>query len=98
LGASVLAGITRDSVIRIARDFGYEVREQMLPREILYTCDEAFFTGSAAEITPLATVDKITVGPGMRGPLQKKYKTPSSTSSKVATTLTAGYITCKFAA
>ncbi len=74
LGASVLAGITRDSVMRIARDLGYEVREQMLPREILYTCDEAFFTGSAAEITPLATVDKIPVGPGMRGPITHKIQ------------------------
>lgn len=71
LGASILAGITRDSVIKIAEDLGYTVKEQLIPREMLYICDEAFFTGSAAEITPIATVDKIPIGSGMRGPITR---------------------------
>ena len=69
LGASVLPGITRDCVIKIARDKGLPVVEQILPREMLYTADEVFFTGSAAEITPIRSVDHIDVGPGKRGPI-----------------------------
>lgn len=67
--ASILPGITRDSVITIARDLGYKVREEMLPRELLYIADEAFFAGTAVEITPIRTVDKIQVGEGKRGPI-----------------------------
>ena len=67
--ASILPGITRDSVIAIARDHGFTVREEMLPRELLYIADEAFFAGTAVEITPIRTVDKITVGNGRRGPI-----------------------------
>ena len=67
--ASILPGITRDSVITIARDHGFDVREEMLPRELLYICDEAFFVGTAVEITPIKTVDKINVGNGRRGPI-----------------------------
>lgn len=74
LGASILAGITRNSVIRIAIESGYEVIETLIPREFLYTCDELFFTGSAAEITPIATVDKINVGEGKRGPITKELQ------------------------
>ena len=74
LGASILAGITRNSAIRIARDFGYEVNESLIPREFLYTADEVFFTGSAAEITPIATVDRIPVGEGKRGPITEKLQ------------------------
>lgn len=74
---SVLGGITRDSVIRLAREAGYEVRETAIPREMLYVADELFFTGTAAEITPIRSVDRITVGPGRRGPvteaLQKAF-------------------------
>ena len=69
LGASVLPGITRDCVIKIARDKGLPVVEQIIPREMLYTADEVFFTGSAAEITPIRSVDHIDVGPGKRGPI-----------------------------
>ena len=67
--ASILPGITRDSVITIARDHGFDLREEMLPRELLYICDEAFFVGTAVEITPIKTVDKINVGNGRRGPI-----------------------------
>lgn len=77
LTASILPGITRSSVITIARDLGYKVREEMLPRELLYICDEAFFAGTAVEITPIRSVDKIKVGDGRRGPIteaiQKAY-------------------------
>jgi branched-chain amino acid aminotransferase len=69
LSASILPGITRDSVITIARDLGYTVREEMLPREMAYIADEVFFTGTAAEITPIRTIDKIAVGAGTRGPV-----------------------------
>lgn len=77
LTASILRGITRDSVIRIARDFGYEVVEAAIPREFLYIADEVFFTGTAAEITPIRSIDRIPVGHGDRGPvtarLQKEF-------------------------
>lgn len=69
LTASILPGITRNSVIQIARDLGYRVREEMLPRELLYIADEAFFAGTAVEITPIRSVDKIPVGQGTRGPI-----------------------------
>ena len=69
VSAGILQGITRDSVTRIARDMGYEVVEQVMPREMLYIADELFFTGTAAEITPIRSVDRITVGSGGRGPI-----------------------------
>jgi branched-chain amino acid aminotransferase len=65
----VLPGITRESVIQIARDQGMTVVEQMIPREMLYIADEVFFTGTAAEITPIRSVDKISVGKGTVGPM-----------------------------
>ncbi len=71
IGSSVLPGITRDSVLRIARDLGYTVVEQMIPREMLYIADEVFFTGTAAEITPIRSVDKISVGNGVVGKVTK---------------------------
>lgn len=71
LASSILSGITRDTVIRIARDLGYEVREQTLPREMLYIADELFFSGTAAEITPIRSVDHIQVGAGKPGPITK---------------------------
>jgi len=74
LGASVLMGITRDCVITLAKDLGYEVREQMIPREMLYIADEIFFTGTAAEISPVRSVDGIPVGPGHRGPVTKRLQ------------------------
>lgn len=69
--SSILQGITRDSVIRIARREGIEVIEQTLPREMLYLCDEAFFTGTAAEITPIRSVDDKPTRTGGRGPVTK---------------------------
>jgi branched-chain amino acid aminotransferase len=71
LGNSVLPGITRDSVLQIARDLAIPVLEQMIPREMLYIADEAFFTGTAAEVTPIRSVDKISVGEGVTGPITK---------------------------
>jgi branched-chain amino acid aminotransferase len=77
LDGSSLAGITRDAVISIAQDLGYKVREQDVPRESLYTVDEMFFTGTASEVTPIRSVDRIPVGSGARGPvteaIQKRF-------------------------
>jgi branched-chain amino acid aminotransferase len=69
LGSSILGGITRDSIMTIARDLGFTVAETTLPRESLYLADEAFFVGTAAEVTPIRSVDKIQVGAGRRGPV-----------------------------
>lgn len=69
LGASILPGITRDSVIQIAREMGIEVVETQIQRSALYLADEVFFTGTAAEITPIRSVDRITIGAGHRGPV-----------------------------
>jgi branched-chain amino acid aminotransferase len=74
LSASVLPGITRDSVIAILGDLGMELIEETIPREMLYTADEVFFTGSAAEITPIRSIDKITIGSGRRGPVTEKLQ------------------------
>ena len=71
LASGILNGITRDSVARIAQDLGFEVREQVLPREMLYVADELFFTGTAAEITPIRSVDRIVVGEGKPGRITK---------------------------
>jgi branched-chain amino acid aminotransferase len=72
--AGILHGITRDSVAQIARDLGYQVREQTLPRELLYVADECFFTGTAAEITPIRSVDRIPVGEGRPGPITREIQ------------------------
>src|ERR1700761_6184781 len=69
LGASVLPGITRDAILPIARDLGIPVSEQLIPREMLYISDEVFFSGTAAEITPIRSIDRITIGKGRRGPV-----------------------------
>jgi branched-chain amino acid aminotransferase len=71
LGNSVLPGITRDSVLQIARDLNIPIVESGIPREMLYISDEVFFTGTAAEVTPIRSVDKITVGNGAIGPVTK---------------------------
>jgi len=68
-GASILPGITRHSVIQLAKELGHEVRKQIVPREGLYIADEVFLTGSAAEITPVRSVDRIPVGKGAPGPI-----------------------------
>ena len=67
--AALLPGITRDSALTLAKHLGYEVREQNLPREVLYLADEVFFTGTAAEISPVRSVDGISIGIGKRGPI-----------------------------
>jgi branched-chain amino acid aminotransferase len=69
LSHSVLNGITRDTVMRLARNLGYEVRESSIPREMLYIADEIFMTGTAAEVTPVRSVDRLEVGTGKRGPI-----------------------------
>jgi len=74
LSTSILAGITRRFAITLATDLGYTVREQNIPREMLYAADEMFFTGTAAEITPIRTVDGLPVGNGKRGPITKQLQ------------------------
>ena len=71
---SILPGITRNSIIQIARDMGLSVHEEQLPREILYICDELFFTGTAAEVSPIRSVDHHIVGEGRRGPITAKIQ------------------------
>jgi branched-chain amino acid aminotransferase len=77
LASAILPGITRASVLEIASDLGYEVREGDIPREMLYVADELFFSGTAAEITPVKSVDRIPIGIGRRGPvtraIQERY-------------------------
>jgi branched-chain amino acid aminotransferase len=74
LASSVLPGITRDSVITLAREMGLTVVEETLAREALYIADEIFFTGTAAEITPIRSVDRITIGKGEPGPVTRKLQ------------------------
>ncbi len=69
LDGTNLTGITRDSIIRVACELGYQVREAQIPRESLYTADELFFTGTASEVTPIRSVDRIEVGTGRAGPI-----------------------------
>ena len=71
LGNSILGGITRNSALRIARDLGIPIHETVIPREMLYLADEAFFSGTAVEITPVRSVDRMPVGDGKRGPITK---------------------------
>jgi branched-chain amino acid aminotransferase len=71
VAASLLPGITRDAVITLARDLGIEVVEQAIPRGLLYCCDEIFLTGTAAEITPVRSVDRIPVGAGRAGEITR---------------------------
>lgn len=71
IASSILMGITRDSVMTLAKEMGIEVREQALPREMLYAADELFFVGTAVEVTPISMVDKLPVGDGARGPITK---------------------------
>ena len=74
LAGTILPGITRESVIVLAKDAGYEVVEQQIAREMLYIADEVFFTGTAAEITPVRSVDRIPVGTGARGPVTERLQ------------------------
>ena len=72
--SSILTGITRDTVIQLASQLGIEIVEQSIPREMLYLADEMFFTGTAVEITPIRSVDKIEIGEGHRGPITKQLQ------------------------
>jgi branched-chain amino acid aminotransferase len=74
LGTSALPGITRDTAIQLAKDTGIAVIEQAIPREWLYIADELFFTGTAAEITPIRSVDRIQIGKGSAGPITQQLQ------------------------
>lgn len=74
LGASVLPGITRDTIVKIAGQLGIPVTETIIPREMLYIADEVFLTGTAAEVTPVRSVDRIVVGEGRRGPITERIQ------------------------
>jgi len=74
LANSILGGITRDCATKIAQELGYTVTEAVIPREMLYMADEIFFTGTAAEITPVRSVDRMPVGEGKRGPITEQIQ------------------------
>ncbi len=74
LAASILPGITRDSIVKIAADLNIPVKESVIPREMLYIADEVFFVGTAVEVTPIRTIDKITIGKGTAGPVTRRIQ------------------------
>jgi branched-chain amino acid aminotransferase len=74
LGASVLPGITRDAVLTLAREIGIPIVETIIPREMLYIADEVFFTGTAAEISPIRSIDRVKIGNGRRGPIAEQLQ------------------------
>ncbi len=74
LANSILGGITRNCALTIAQELGYTVKETVIPREMLYLADEIFFTGTAAEITPVRSVDRLAVGNGSRGPITEEIQ------------------------
>jgi branched-chain amino acid aminotransferase len=74
LSASILPGITRDSIVKLAADLKIPMKESMIPREMLYVADEVFFAGTAVEVTPIRSVDKITVGKGVAGPITRRLQ------------------------
>ena len=74
IDGTLLRGITRHTVLTIAQEFGIPVREEPIPREALYTADELFFTGTASEVTPIRSVDRITVGAGRAGPITRRLQ------------------------
>ena len=74
IGSSILNGITRNSIITLAKEMNIEIIEQQLPREMLYIADEVFFTGTAAEVTPVASIDKVKIGDGVRGPITERLQ------------------------
>jgi branched-chain amino acid aminotransferase len=74
ISSSLLSGLTRDAVITLAGEIGLEVRQEQIPREMLYIADEVFLTGTAAEVTPVRSIDKIVVGNGFRGEITKKVQ------------------------
>jgi branched-chain amino acid aminotransferase len=86
MSSSVLQGITRQCILTLASDMGYQVREERLPRELLYIADEVFFTGTAAEVTPVRSIDGITIGDGRRGPVTGRLQAEfyNITSGRIA--------------
>lgn len=74
MDGTLLEGITRDCIVTIAKDLGIEVSEQSVPREMLYMADEIFFTGTAAEVTPVRSVDRIVIGKGKAGPMTRRLQ------------------------
>jgi branched-chain amino acid aminotransferase len=74
IGTSILNGITRDTIVHLARDLGFEIVEALIPREGLYIADEVFFTGTAAEVTPIRSIDRVTIGIGKRGPVTERIQ------------------------
>ena len=74
VAASILPGITRDTIMTLAKDLGLGVKEQALPREMTYVADEMFFVGTAVEVTPITSVDRIQIGSGVRGPVTEKIQ------------------------
>ena len=82
VSGSFLPGITRDAVLTLARDLGIPAREQPVPREMLYIADELFFTGTAAEITPIRSVDRIPVGDGRPGPVTRAQRISQGRSTR----------------
>ena len=97
LGASVLPGITRDTILTLARDMNIPIVEQIIPRELLYIADEVFFCGTAVEVTPIRSVDRIPVGKGSRGPITEKMQTRILRLCRRARrkTATAGFRRCR---
>jgi hypothetical protein len=84
LSAGALNGITRNTVFHIAKDLGLEIVQKRITRDEVYIADEAFFTGTAAEVTPIRELDRVEIGAGKRGPITEKIQSPSSTSSTAA--------------
>jgi len=74
LATSILPGITRDTIVKIAQDLEIPFKEAVIPREMLYIADEVFFVGTAVEVTPIRTVDKIQIGKGMAGPITRRLQ------------------------
>lgn len=74
MDGTLLLGVTRDCILTLAREMGIPVREQAVPREMLYTADELFFTGTAAEVTPVRSVDRIEIGDGRAGPVTRRLQ------------------------
>jgi branched-chain amino acid aminotransferase len=74
LSASILPGITRDSIVKLAEDLKIPVKESVIPREMLYLADEVFFVGTAVEVTPIRSIDKITVGKGVAGAITRQLQ------------------------
>lgn len=72
ISSSILPGITRNSILRLAEEMGIPTRREGIPRGVLYTCEEAFFTGTAVEVTPIRSVDRIPVGSGKPGPITRR--------------------------